>query len=157
MHDVAVVPSHHPHFGQPEAKGNRVDVFQRGIEHFGGLEAAFRCQAGGRKGLPASEQKSHTAFQFRIAQDGIAVQEPDRMGVPDLGLGIWQRAVDFQTKRVIDRPILTGKCCVVVVDGCLGHHGTVARLYGSGKRGVDQASRVNWRVRRATRSDSMKP
>ena len=57
------------------------------------------------------------------------------MGVPYLGLGFRQGAVDGPTMRVTDRPVFWGPCCVVVIDGRMGHQGTVADPCGSGKRG----------------------
>jgi hypothetical protein len=54
------------------------------IAGLGGLECALWRQAGGGEGLPALEQQPDAGLQLAVAGDRIAVQEPDRMGVPDL-------------------------------------------------------------------------
>src|SRR5690606_530330 len=55
--------------------------------------------------LAAPEQQAHAVLQLAVADDRVAVEEPDRVTVPDLVLRLRQRLVDLLRQAAADGPI----------------------------------------------------
>src|SRR5690606_27766766 len=82
------------------------------------------------EGLAAPEQQPHAALELTVADDRIATEEPDRVGMPDLALGTGEMFADDGGKRLAALAVSLHLCGIVAVDGIdpvaqLGLHGSL--------------------------------
>lgn len=107
--DVLVVPLDRGGFLEPALEVGRADVARVGEACLGGFEGAFGREAGFVEGLAAPEEQADAVLELVVADDGVAIDEPDRVAVPDIGLdrgaGCTQIGDDDRGEGVTDRAV----------------------------------------------------
>src|SRR5690606_12944583 len=100
---VAVVPLDLARLAEPAAQGRHVDVPGLAVEHRGVPElAAGHVEPGLAEIGPAPEHQADALLLPAVTDDGVALQEPDRMAVPDPVLRAGQVAVDLARQQVAE-------------------------------------------------------
>ena len=56
--------------------------------------------------LAAPEQELHTVFKFAVTDDGVAIQKPDRMSVPDFALSFLQNTINDSCEFDTAEPVV---------------------------------------------------
>jgi len=103
---VLVVPLDFSSHGQPAPQVPGFYLIDSSVPHFGCLEAAFLVQLFLVKRQATPEEQSDAVLEFAVADDGVAIQEPERDGRATPCLSIRQVSVDFPGQQVTDLPIL---------------------------------------------------
>src|SRR6185436_196003 len=80
---VLVVPLDVSRLGQPALQLLCVNLVGGGVSHFSGFEASFLFQIFLFKGLTAPEEQTYAVLQLAVPDDGVTIEKPYRMGVPD--------------------------------------------------------------------------
>lgn len=129
--DVLIVPLDVPSLGQPAGEVLGIDLFGGGVAGFGGFEAPLILQLFLVEGLATPKKEADGVLQFAIADDGVPLQKPDGMRVPDLILRLRQILIDLLGQQIRDLAI--GGSEGLVVFGGVGVN-RETRLIGDGGR-----------------------
>ena len=98
---------------EPASQVFAFDLFDQSEPSVGGFEFAFGLQAGFVERLTTLEKKPHAVFEFAVADDGIYMEKPNRMSVPDFAFGFWKNLVDDARKFVADQSLNIGLLFIV--------------------------------------------
>ncbi len=128
LDDVFVVPLQVGGLAEPALEVGGVDVGGLVVEEGGVLEfAAAEGEEGLVEGGAAPEHEADAGFLFAVADDGVAVEKPDGVGVPNFGDGAGEVVGDLLGEEGADGAVVGGEGCGVGGDvhGEWGEGGSV--------------------------------
>jgi hypothetical protein len=118
--EIPVVPLNVAGFLKPPLEVLCIHLFDCSEACLGRFECAFWSETGLVERLSAPEQQPDAPFQLAEPDDGISVEKPYGVGMPDLVLGLRQHPVDLAGQEVAD--LLIRGFERTVVGGCVGMH-----------------------------------